>query len=217
MGSKVFGVRLPHETIGNLSKEAKKKGMKLSDLARHKLLLATEHEPMIQEFINRQAEITGISAHEIVKIILIDFIARTKTFEEVFGDTYRLRQFVHTREGILGGRKLLEDLKDHHREKFISEKKQKLMKAETNDLEISDEDRAFMIKHHLGRTYLESNEYKDKLQKSIENNQLLHEAKEKGLVPKMMRGPEGIIADYYRRLKAGEITKAQFKEFLENI
>ncbi len=110
--SRALAVRLPIETWNRLSAEAEQKGLTLSTLARTKLMLATEFEGPIQESIDDFSKRLGISRHEFLETIIIDFMARlsTRRNSDSLAPKHVLPQFVYTDRGLLRGRDLFEHM-----------------------------------------------------------------------------------------------------------
>ncbi len=110
--SRALAVRLPIETWNRLSAEAGQKGLTLSTLARTKLMLATEFEGPIQESIDDFSKRLGISRHEFLETIIIDFMARlsTRRSSGSLATQHVLPQFVYTDRGLLRGRDLFEHM-----------------------------------------------------------------------------------------------------------
>ena len=113
--SKALAVRLPLETWDCLNEEARRKGLTLSVLARTKLMLTSEFDGPIQECIDDFSKRLGISRHEFVEAVLIDFMALLSTGRRGGDGRYRfLPQFVYTDRGLLRGRRLFEHLRSQY-------------------------------------------------------------------------------------------------------
>jgi hypothetical protein len=114
--SRALAVRLPVETWNRLSTEARRKGLTLSTLARTKLMLATEFEGPIQESIDDFSKRLGISRHEFLETIIIDFMARfsTQRDSDSLAPQHLLPQFVYTDRGLLRGRNLFEHMRAYY-------------------------------------------------------------------------------------------------------
>lgn len=121
--SRALAVRLPIETWNRLSAEARRKGLTLSTLARTKLMLATEFEGPIQVSIDDFSKRLGISRHEFLETIIIDFMARLSTRRDPGSlvPQHVLPQFVYTDRGLLRGRNLFEHMRAYYGEETRGE------------------------------------------------------------------------------------------------
>jgi hypothetical protein len=131
MASKTLGFRLPEETWKKLEKEAQSKGMSMTDLARQKVMLATDFEGPVQTLVEQYSSVLNISRHEVVEAILTDYVAMQQAHSDVWGPgKLILEEFTFTEQGVMRGQELFELRKTVHTQEFKREKVKMLLKEE---------------------------------------------------------------------------------------
>jgi hypothetical protein len=131
MASKTLGFRLPEETWKKLEAEAQSKGMSMTDLARQKVMLATDFEGPVQALVDHYSSVLNISRHEVVEAILTDYVAMHQAHADVWGSgKLILEEFTFTEQGVMRGQLLFELRKAVHTQEFKREKVKMLLKEE---------------------------------------------------------------------------------------
>jgi hypothetical protein len=131
MASKTLGFRLPEETWNKLEAEAESKGVSMTDLARQKVMLATDFEGPVQTLIDDYSSVLNISRHEVIEAILTDYVAMQQAHSDVWGPgKLILEEFTFTEQGVMRGQNLFELRKAVHNQEFKREKVKMLLKEE---------------------------------------------------------------------------------------
>jgi hypothetical protein len=131
MISKTLGFRLPEETWKKLEAEAQGKGMSMTDLARQKVMLATDFEGPVQALVDHYSSVLNISRHEVIEAILTDYVAMQQAHSDVWKPgRLILEEFTFTEQGIMRGQELFDLRKAVHTQEFKREKVKKLLKEE---------------------------------------------------------------------------------------
>ncbi|UCF06956.1 MAG: hypothetical protein JSV33_08045 [bacterium] len=114
--SRSLAVRIPEETWENLRREAMRKGLTTSKLVRAKIMLSTEFEGPILDCIDEYSKRLGLSRHEFVEAVVIDFMARISTTEAPAEGRsgHFLPMFAQTGRGLMKGVELFEHLISHY-------------------------------------------------------------------------------------------------------
>ncbi|MCL5290641.1 MAG: hypothetical protein M1489_06415 [Firmicutes bacterium] len=97
----------------------------------------------------------------VMQNMIIKRMAQEAAEEEVWGPSSKLLdEFMYTNQGPITGAELFTLLMDTYSRKEESKKVEQLLREEAASPPLSDEDKAFLIKHRVGRAWLESDEYK---------------------------------------------------------
>jgi hypothetical protein len=114
MSKKTVGVRIEEDEWYKLEADAKRLKRTMSDLARDRVMLGGEFSPEIQGRLDRLAKMLRTPRHEVIEVIVTDFVAKVAAEAEVFGEKASdrwLKPFMLTPRGLMRGEVLLGNLK----------------------------------------------------------------------------------------------------------
>lgn len=164
MAKEVINVRLPEGVnIEQIDAKAESYGLSRSAYITKAIELFLDLDPLslmkIQNYSNRVDAPVGV----VMQNTVIKELARQAAKADVWGPAAELKlEFVNDRGKYVVGDDLFFTLYNDYKDKFTQDKIKQLLEDEIYGL-LNDDDKAFLIQHRAGKTWLESEEYKDEL------------------------------------------------------
>ena len=172
----------------------------------------------VREFSERM----GISETVVIQNIVLDYIAKKRAQEKVWGLLPReIPEFQLTFQGVKTGEALMEVLVARYVSDYQKMRERDLIDQEREGTILSDEEEAFLLTRHAGKLFWESREGKAELRQNIkrlreqaEQFRVIAEAKATGDIPPDLK-PTPSLAEAIVQWRAGKMSKKDFQKHLE--
>jgi len=162
--SEPMSIRLPEGLIADMKVAAERHGLSQTAFITKALEAWTYFDVDVLNMLGEWARGLNTSLYVVMETFLIDRLAREAADIDINGPSPKeLPEFIPTTQGFLKGKQLFNTLKVKYAGQLEKEKVKELLEREPFGLE--DDEKAFLLKHRAGRTWLESYEYKKELER----------------------------------------------------
>jgi hypothetical protein len=176
--ARLFSVRL-HEKfdVGKFDLACKELGTNKSRLVQEGLEVVINMSPKLRGKLTATAQLTNFPVWALIQSMVADWYGKHDAEVEVYGQAGASFLFQIDGQGKpVDGKLIYEAVRESHSRTLEREKLEQLKAKELSGVQLSDDEKAFMIQHRNGKTYYESPQYR----KTAAKMQKLQKLKDEG-------------------------------------